>query len=456
MQLKKASSRSNTAATGKIGIAAAISLSSLSMIGFDANAADTIDESSSKDGSLAPFMSGWDIDAAVLWYREDMRVQAIEAIIAGHKPLSDSESVNVKVVIDSLSGASASGAVAQPAIQTFTRPSGKGQYKVEAGQVPLDDTFQDTRLSLTAGWSKALNIGSKVNASVYASKEFDYLSLGMSGGVEQGYFKDNTTLSLQAAIGYDLLDAVGGRPVPLSTMAIRKDFADENAFWQAFDASRQSGVGDKRIAELKLGLTQIISKQTLLQVNYGVGYSSGYLTDPYKLISLLNSDGIAESYIYESRPEKRIKHSAFILGKTALRKGVAEYSYRYTHDDWGLDSHAIEARYRYYFSGKSAPFLQFHLRAYQQTGVDFYSPYISQTEPLPEYISADYRIGRMDTWTLGLKAGWRMQDGDEVSVRLEYYRQQPYGNPSSLSGLQGIELYPQLNAALLQFNYSWN
>ncbi|QYK06923.1 DUF3570 domain-containing protein [Shewanella zhangzhouensis] len=473
MQLMSASpvDGSETEPTGQTrlrqpGIAAAVCLSSLAMIGFDAAAtetpavdtADTVKQlpKSEDDSLLTRLIDGWEIDAALLWYREDSRVQAIEGVLSGVKALSDSESINAKIVLDSLSGASASGAAAQERAQTFTRPSGKGEYQVAAGETPLDDTFQDTRLSLTGGWQKTLDTDTRVNAGVYGSKEFDYLSLGVNGGIEWGFFKDNTTLSLSGALGYDLIDAVGGRPVPLSTMAIRKDFANEEAFWQAFDSSRERGVGDKRIGELMLGVTQILSKSTLVQFNYGLGYSSGYLNDPYKLVSVLDTSGTASHYLYESRPDSRLKQSAFVLGKTAFKRGVAEYSYRFTIDDWGLESHTLEGRYRHYFSTRTGPYLQFHLRAYRQYGVDFFTPYLLSGEPVAEHISADYRIGDMDTWTIGLKTGWRLKDGDEIALRLEYYRQQPRGEASSLDGLKGLELYPELNAAMLQVNYSWN
>ena len=56
--------------------------------------------------------SPWDIDSAVLYYAEDNdRVQAIEPVISGKKDLGDEEIISFKLVVDSLSGASATGAV---------------------------------------------------------------------------------------------------------------------------------------------------------------------------------------------------------------------------------------------------------------------------------------------------------------------------------------------------------
>ncbi len=60
------------------------------------------------------------------------------------------------MIIDTLTDASANGAIAQPTIQTFKRPSGQGQYQVSAGDMPLDDTFHDTRVKLNGQWTQPL------------------------------------------------------------------------------------------------------------------------------------------------------------------------------------------------------------------------------------------------------------------------------------------------------------
>jgi len=70
--------------------------------------------------------------------------------------------------LDTLTGASATGAVAQPNAQTFSRPSGDGQYTTSPNELPLDDTFRDTRVtkSVQIGLSlfikiTRINIGGK-------------------------------------------------------------------------------------------------------------------------------------------------------------------------------------------------------------------------------------------------------------------------------------------------------
>lgn len=79
---------------------------------------------------LAKNADDWKVDAALMYYGEQDRVQAIEAIGTAQKNFGDDSVLDLKLVVDSLTGASASGAVAQSDSQTFTRPSGNGQYKV--------------------------------------------------------------------------------------------------------------------------------------------------------------------------------------------------------------------------------------------------------------------------------------------------------------------------------------
>ncbi|BDA60856.1 DUF3570 domain-containing protein [Shewanella xiamenensis] len=403
---------------------------------------------------LAKNIDDWKVDAALMYYGEQDRVQAIEAIGTAQKNFGDDSVLDLKLVVDSLTGASASGAVAQSNSQTFTRPSGNGQYTVAAGETPLDDTFHDTRVQANANWSQVLNPDWKVNGGVYASKEFDYMSMGINAGVERGFNKDNTTLFLGTSYSFDVVDPVGGRPVALSTMAIRDNFTSDEAYRSAFDATRQTSSDNKQTADLMLGITQILNQRWLLQANYGLSSVSGYLTDPYKVLSVVDNNGTTENIVYENRPDSRLKHSFYVMTKGALDSGVVDFSYRYTTDDWDLTSHTLETHYRYYFSGSF--YGQLHLRYYQQAAVNFYQPFLMAESPLPEFASADYRIGDMSAYTVGVKFGHRLSGGHEMSYRLEYYQQDPKNNGTELPGqLQNYDLFPTQKAITAQFSYSF-
>lgn len=429
--------------TGKRNIANALAMGSCSLLGLQTQAT-TANNSSDE----------WQVDTAIMYYDEQDRVQALEAIGMIRKAFGDTSLLDMKLVVDSLTGASASGAVAQDESQTFTQPSGYRQYNVPAGDVPLDDTFQDTRVQASANWREILTHQWAINGGLYGSKEVDYTSTGFNGGLEHRFNKDNTTLALSGSYSYDLVELEDGRPVPLSAMVFRDNFDNEADFEAALDLTRIHDAASKETIELIVGLTQVLNKRWLFQANYGVSSKSGYLTDPYKILSLVDSSGTAKRYIYEYRPDSRLEHSLYLMTKGALDSGVVDFSYRFNTDDWDIQSHTLETHYRYYFMSNT--YVQLHLRFYQQQGANFYAPFLLDGQALPEYASADYRIGNMTTYTLGLKFGHRVFGSHEMSYRLEYYQQNPKNNGTELIGqLQHLDLFPKIKAVVAQISYSF-
>ena len=94
----------------------------------------------------------WSFDAAVLYYDEGDRVTDISATVLVKRLFRRGGQMVGRLTVDSLTGASASGATPAGLPQTFTTPSGNGSYVTPAGQTPLDDTFLDTRVALGANW----------------------------------------------------------------------------------------------------------------------------------------------------------------------------------------------------------------------------------------------------------------------------------------------------------------
>lgn len=428
--------------TSTQSIASALALASCSLIG-QTQAAETV-----------PANDDWKVDAAIMYYGEQDRVQAAEAIGNVQKAFGDSSLLDLKIVVDSLTGASASGAVAQAQSQTFTRPSGKGEYTVKAGDTPLDDTFHDTRVQLSANWQEILNQDWTTNVGMYASKEFDYLSMGLNAGIERSFNKNNTTIALSGAFTNDVVDPVGGRPVALSEMVFSADYNSDAEYQAAFDQTRLNGDDTKQTTDVMIGVTQILNRNWLMQANYGLSSVSGYMTDPYKILSEVDLNGLTQGYRYENRPDSRLKHSVFLMTKGALDSGVVDFSYRYSTDDWDITSHTLETHYRYYFSPSF--YGQLHLRYYQQQAAEFYQPFLMVGDALPEYASADYRIGDMTAYTIGLKFGQRLSGGHEMTYRLEYYQQNPDNNGTEIPGqLQNYDLFPSVKAIVAQVSYSF-
>ena len=184
-----------------------------------------------------------------------------------------------------------------------------------------------------------------------------------------------------------------------------------------------------------LGVTQVINQGLIVQLNYSFSNSSGYLNDPYKLLSVVDpvtGDTIAVEpptgtlgpdglYRFESRPQERIRHGLFGRVKYWLGGDVLDLSYRYATDDWEIDSHTLDGRYRIALG--DARYLEPHLRYYTQTEAIFYRFSLLDDEALPEFAASDFRLGNFDAVTAGIEYGKVRNSGAQWSVRLEYYRQ---------------------------------
>ena len=398
----------------------------------------------------------WQFDSAFLLYSEADRVTATEAIIAGTKVFDNDEILSLKLTVDALTGASANGAVAQPNAQTFTRPSGNGQYVTPPGETPLDDTFHDTRVQLNAQWTQPLADNITGSVGGHFSKEYDYLSLGVNGNLAYDFNKKNSTISMGLSYFQDTFTPEGGIPKAHSSMLVGDSSSPE---WDAeFAKTRIGDSDDKSTTDILVGFTQVINRRMITAFNYSYSMVDGYLTDPFKVVSVLNTEGLAQDYIYESRPDSRVKQSTFMQAKynfdDSLLNTVVDVSYRYMWDDWGIDSHTIDTRFTVPVGATS--YIEPHIRFYQQGAADFYQPYIIDEQAPIGFVSADYRIGEMRAVTVGAKYGVVLNDGNELSFRLEYYRQTPTNAGfSELSALKGQDIYPVVEALIAQVSYSF-
>ena len=437
--------------TEKTNIKAALTIATAALLGTSNLAqADT--------SSTAPAEeSTWEFDSAFLFYSEVDRVSAGEAIFNAKKTFADDEVLNLKLTVDALTGASANGAVAQPNVQTFTRPSGNGQYTIAAGDTPLDDTFKDTRVQLNAQWTQLIAPNYTASGGVHISKEYDYLSLGVNGNLAFDFDRKNSTFSAGFSYFQDTFAPEGRIPKPFSSMLIGDS---SSPIWDSnFSETRIESEDTKTTTDILLGFTQVINRRMITQFNYSYSIVDGYLTDPFKVISVVGGvSGITQDNIYESRPDSRVKHSIYAQSLYHFDTSVLDVSYRYMWDDWEITSHTIDSRFRIPLGDAfgTESYIQPHFRFYQQSAAEFYKPFLIDGDVMPTYASADYRIGEMTTFTVGLKYGLLVNNGHDLSFRLEFYRQTPTDAGFAEPGvLQDVDLYPTIDAIIAQVTYSF-
>lgn len=398
-------------------------------------------------GANASPVDANEFDASLLYYTEGSRVTVSESVFNFSRPLSNERRLEFSLIADVMTGASPNGATPARIAQTFTRPSGRGQYVVPAGITPLDDTFQDNRIGATAALNTPIGERATATAGAHFSLEYDYLSLGANSHLTRDFNKRNTTVALGAAISWDELTPEGGIPVPFASMAP-----------PGVPPARLSGTDSKYVLDLLAGVTQVIDRMTVARINYSYSYQTGYLSDPFKMLSVVagqagNTQGDPVDYVFEHRPNSRGKHALYGMLKRYHGGNIIDVSYRHMRDNWGIRSHTAEARYRWQM--RSRRYLEPQLRYYHQTGADFFSHFLRDDIAFPNHATADYRLGEFDAYTVAFKYGIAVKDRHEVNLRIGYYLQMGDSSPpEAIGSLQGLDLFPTLDAYIIQIGYS--
>jgi hypothetical protein len=192
-----------------------------------------------------------------------------------------------------------------------------------------------------------------------------------------------------------------------------------------------------------------------------VSLADGYLNDPYKILTVLDDngepvdsieDGIFQ-YRYESRPDTRLGHNLYAEYKYRFDSGILSSSYRYHTDDWGVDSHTVEARYRWLMSDKHH--IEPNFRYYSQTAADFYRSWLPEEE-IPEFASSDYRLGTFTGLTLGVSYSRKIGVNKSIGATIETYQSDGEATevPAANNQTRSVP-YPDLNANNIRLRYSF-
>ncbi|NNE63747.1 MAG: DUF3570 domain-containing protein, partial [Gammaproteobacteria bacterium] len=397
-------------------------------------------------GTGAQAAKPWDIDVGIMNYIEQERNTGIELLIDASRALSGGDRFRLGLQLDTLTGATPNGATASNVAQTFTQSSGAGSYSVEAGELPADDTHMDTRLAVEAGYSDQHSPDLIINYDGHVSMEFDYLSFGFSNGYQIDFDRHNTSLFLGYSGEYNRVHPVGNTPTPLALMT------PEGTLQNRGVAART-----RSSAEGSIGLTQVIDRQSLFQVRLTRSHFSGYLNDPYKLLSIIDDQntstlGSTVEYRFENRPDSRDMDTFYFAYKHDLSSAVFDLSLRYSEDDWDISASTIDIRYRHRLA--AGAFIQPHIRLYKQTEADFFRHSLTVSEGLPEFASADTRLGAFDAVTLGISYGSPVIDGRQHRFVAEFYTQAGESHPRDAIGLQNQQdLFPGLKALIFKYFY---
>lgn len=140
--------------------------------------------------------------------------------------------------------------------------------------------------------------------------------------------------------------------------------------------------------------TRVLNRNAQLQAGISLDHGRGFLSDPYKQVFVVST------LLPDTRPDMRTQAAAIVRYRHAVTARAALHlDYRLARDDWGVVSHALEARWLHDLGRgfELAP----GVRYYSQSAADFYAPFHTAVRADEDY-SSDYRLGEFGAWSLSL------------------------------------------------------
>lgn len=306
--------------------------------------------------------------------RMDINAYTVSAMA----PIAGEWSISTSYTYDSVTGAS-------PKFHTYFDPpatdgtSGASKIKEQRYSGDLSVTRYLSKGSVTAGTSY--------------SKENDYISRGYSAQGSISTEDKNTTFTFGGSYTTDTIN---------SSNSIAKNQA-------------------KRTVAGLVGVTQVLTKQDIVQVNLGYSRGKGYFNDPYKDL--------------DQRPDKKEIKTVMTRWNHHFDgiDGTSHLSYRYYTDTFGIRAHTFGLEYLQSLPNEwtVTPSVRFS----SQTAADFYFPTNPADDPTmvpPDAenlfvagscVSLDQRLSSFGALTLGIKVSKRIAKDWLVDVKYENYEQ---------------------------------
>ncbi|GMR01015.1 MAG: DUF3570 domain-containing protein [Gammaproteobacteria bacterium] len=365
--------------------------------------------------------NAWELDSSYLLYSEaDDRVTVNKFSVQAGGDVSERDRVSITAVLDTMSGATPTGAVKQ-STPSFTGASGGGGGGgARPGNASALAKFNDTRAGMALSWAHSYDNNWAVNYGGAVSIENDYESFNGSIIIDKETESKDYRFTLGVAVTADTIFRVGTdqTPEPLTRISAKKFL----------------GTGEKNTTDIIAGVTHVINRRTVVQLNLAYTISNGYLTDPYKVFSVVdeNTDKAFDSF-YEGRPANRRRSSitAHLNHQTYPANNVIHVTYRYYNDDWDVNSHTLILGQRFKFN---TTYFEPKIRLYKQTKAFFYqneffadvennpnAPNIPNT--FPQYLSADYRLDAISSVTPEIQFGSEIGTDDHLRARIGYMYQ---------------------------------
>lgn len=255
------------------------------------------------------------------------------------------------------------------------------------------------------------SIDVQLTASPYEEKRtqksvsFDYLrgkstySAGLINSEESDYTADTTYFSISQDMFGDLTTV---------TMTYKRGWNDIFRNVRQTDGSRIRDPGFTQQSDIRsyaLGVSQVLTRNSILSVNYEVITDEGFLNSPYRSVRFLDPTS-PRGYSFEAEVYPGTHTSNAISGRLKYYlpyRAALDGQYRFYRDTWGIVGHTVEAGYtqpkwkNWIFDAK--------LRYYRQDAADFYSDLFPRRQ-FANFLARDKELSTYQSYALSVGASY--------------------------------------------------
>jgi len=334
------------------------------------------------------------INVEFMQYDEsDSRVSVSAPSLEINKDFGADYTLNVDVVLDSVSGAS-------PTYYDADASSGASAYnRRSSSNIKYDNIeFEENRVAGSATLTTRFENRDELNIGVSYSSESDFYSYEGSASYLH-YLDSSHNQSLSFGGSYQ------------SNEVLIKNCMDNSNCVDASSGASQKMTNDAY--NLQLAFSQVIDETSVANIGLFYTAESGYLSSPYH--NIVRNGNFIEA---EKKPEDRAGYGLKLSYQKALSDTLyGQLSYKYYIDDWDINSHTIDS-HLYYEIGDSLR-LGAGLRYYNQSEAEFYAEGFT-TEV---FASSDFRVSSFDAFTYKASLDYEITKDLSYNLGANYYDQ---------------------------------
>lgn len=176
-----------------------------------------------------------------------------------------------------------------------------------------------------------------------------------------------------------------------------------------------------------MDVSQVITKNLIVNLNYEGVTDEGFLNNPYRQVRFIDSNA-ARGYSYEAElyPRTRTSTAQAIRAMYFLPyRAALKLEYRNDSDTWGIDANNAEIAYTHPF-GDTGLQAELKYRLYDQTSADFYSDLFPRSSA-QNFLARDKELASFQTQTIGGGVSYEFETGwlpgikrGQVSLFIDY------------------------------------